>query len=310
MPFPTNTQFDRYQPGIEWLLTALADGDRYPMLREHALPRLQRDLDDIQARWVHRSAARWEDGDDRANGYLVPCLVLSAHRWLEVGHEPFALLDRLERGLSFNASNPQEVGYLTGNFWDPQLSASIIMQQMVTASLQDRAPAGTLAPVTGDRPDLWVRLEHRQVGIEVTSRNLLEDLRLDLGRSIDWQRAARDFAHLWRRIEDKRGDYDGSYPIVLVLWDCRTTGDVYHFMSAANPAGARSFCDLLHMHAPDCSPLSAIIYLPYLDHPQITLCDGLSSGPRLTPNEVLGLRRLFDTNAAVENGFLPPQEMV
>lgn len=299
MPFPTGTDFDRHEPAIQWLRAALGT-DRYPLLRRRALPKLEAALEANFAPWI----ARWE-------GYLIPSLVLAVTRWRHHGHAPHALLGRLEKGLEFNQANAAELGNLTGNIWDPQLSSTTIMQLMVTASLLESVPRALLDPVTADRPDLWATIDGRRVGIEITCRNHLEDLRQAEGGTIDWKLAAEDFAALWRRpISRKLDDYTGDFPIVLVVWDCHILGDVYNFVNEEDPGGTlRSFCDLLHLHEPDCSPLSAIVYLPYVKAPHVVLCDGLTRGMCLTTNEAAGLRKLFEVNPALENGFLPPEEL-
>lgn len=300
MAFPTGTVFDQYEPAINWLREKLSNATRYPLLNQYTLTKLEQELANNCAGWVTRSL-----------GYLLPSMVLSVDRWRDHGHEPLALLDRLERGLAFNQGNAQEVGNLTGNFWDPQMSSTTVMQLMVTASLMDRARPGLLHPVAGNRPDLSITPHGRSVGIEVTARNYLQDIRTLEGDWIDWQRAEEDFNHLWRaRIQPKQQDYDCSAPIVLVVWDCNQYGEVHHFVTEPEPGGVvRSFCDLLHIHEPDCTPFSAIVYLPYVKEPHVTLCDGLTHGKRLTDNEAGMLRDLFSVNPAVENGFLPPEAM-
>lgn len=295
---PPGEEFRHLRAEIDWLRQALADRARYPILSERVLPRLQRDLDEGLRRWSRRGG-----------GYLFPPIVLSVDRWRAQGADPRLLLDRLETGLRFNQGNRAELGNLTGNFWDPQLAASTQMQLLVTASLLQRTGPDQLKPVTQHRPDLWVSLDGRDVGIEITSRNVLRDLRQEGGGWGDPQEAADDFWDLWNGpVASKQADYDGSFPIVLVLWDCEMYRDVYDFVTRPGLDGIqRSFYDLLDIHRPDCTPFSAIVYLPYINPPQIALCNGRGRGMTLTDNEAAGFYRLFDVNPVSEQGFLPPQ---
>jgi hypothetical protein len=166
--------------------------------------------------------------------------------------------------------------------------------------------------VTGNRPDLWVSLDSRDVGIEITSRNMLRDLRNEPGGSIDYLRAEEDFRKLWNGpIASKKADYDGSFPIVLVFWDCEVFGDVYFFVTEEGLDGKeRTFRDLLAIHRADCSPFSAIVYLPYVESPNVVICDGISSGKLLTSKEAAGIHRLFSVNPVTEQGFLPPGSLI
>jgi hypothetical protein len=163
--------------------------------------------------------------------------------------------------------------------------------------------------VAQHRPDLWVTIDGRDVGIEITSRNVLRDLREGGGGWGDLQEAADDFRDLWNGpVAGKQADYDGSFPIVLVLWDCEMYHDVFDFVTRPGLDGIqRSFCDLLEIHRPDCTPFSAIVYLPYIDPPQIVLCNGRSRGVMLKENEAAGFHRLFEVNPVSEQGFLPPE---
>jgi hypothetical protein len=300
MPFPTGTEFDRFQGAIEWLVAALGHPTNYPMLKRTVLPKLLESLAENFSTWV-----------ERGMGYLLPSLVLAVHRYQQHRRAPDGLITRLERGLDFYRGNGREVRDLTGNFWDPQMSSTLIMQLMVTASLLGRTAPGVLKPVRGFRPDLWIAPDGRDVGLEVTSRNALADLTLAEAGSVDWQRAEDDFNALWRGpIANKIGGYDGSFPVVLVVWDCHILGDVHSFITEPDPGGVlRSFCDLLAIHHPDCSPFSGIVYLPYIEPPQIALFDGMTRGQTLTPNEAAALRRAFDVNPAADTGFLPPEEI-
>jgi hypothetical protein len=245
-------------------------------------------------------------------------LVLAVERWKRHGKVPDVLLQRLEKGLGFNQGNAQELGNLTSpNFWDPILSSSILMQLMVTASLMDTAPAGTVHPVTGNRPDLWITVAGRRIGLEVTSRNHDFDTRRDInqnslpGDSVDYQRAEEDFLDLWNgHIAGKLPDYDGSYPVVLVVWDCNLIGDIGEFLeNRLDSEHPHNFGDLLAIHRPNCSPLSAILYLRYVDEPDLSLCNGLSAGQMLSEAEADGIRRLISVNPSAQNGFLPPEEL-
>lgn len=306
MGFQTGTFYDRHEEAIRWLLDALADARRYPILAQRVRPRLLEALDDNLVRWVRRAA-----------NHEIPALVLSVSRWQRHRRGPDVLLDRLEKGLRFNQGNAQELGNLTSpNFWDPVLSASILMQLMVTASLLDTTPAGTLRPVAGNRPDLWVAVDGREIGLEVTSRSHDFDTRREIDRgtlpavSVDDQRAEEDFRDLWDgHIAGKLRDYDGTYPIVLIVWDCNQLGDIGEFLENRLDGRRRTFRDLLEIHMQDCTPLSAILYLRYVDAPDLALSDGLSTGPMLTAPEAAGLRRLFAVNPAAQNGFLPPEEL-
>lgn len=306
MAFPTRTFYDDYADAILWLLDALTDTHRYPLLGHRVRPRLQQALDENFARWVRRAA-----------NHEIPALVLSVSRWQRHDRVPDVLLDRVEKGLSFNQGNAQELGNLTSpNFWDPVFSASILMQLMVTASLLDTAPAGSVKPVTGNRPDLWVAIDGREIGLEVTSRSHDFATRREIDHdnlpavSVDYMRAEDDFRDLWDgHIAHKLPDYDGTYPIVLIVWDCNQLGDIGEFLESRLDGGRRTFRNLLDIHRPNCTPLSAILYLRYVDTPDLASCDGLSTGPMLTAAEAAGLRRLFTVNPAAQNGFLPQEEM-
>jgi hypothetical protein len=173
-------------------------------------------------------------------------------------------------------------------------------------------------PVEGNRPDLWLQAGNRQIGLEVTSRNIRYEVAAQLDRGevragvIDDQRAQEDFDALWiDTIQHKLADFDGSFAVVLIVWDCNVLGDVNHFVTEDVHDGGsqRSFADLLAIHQPNCSPLSAILYLPYLALPQLALCNSYTTGPILTESEVTNLGLCFRANPARESGFLPPEDL-
>jgi hypothetical protein len=69
MPFPSGTMYDDYQTAIDWLLSTLDDGARYPILKAKARPKLPAAIAENFASWVRYAPSK-----------ETPSIVLGVHR--------------------------------------------------------------------------------------------------------------------------------------------------------------------------------------------------------------------------------------
>ncbi len=284
--------YDDYVAAIDWLDAAL---QKHTLMATHVLPKLRASVNEKFVSWFTESKA-----------HEIPALVLSADRHLKAKSDPAFVLATLERAFGLYQSNGTEIAGLAEKLMQVNCSHHAMLQCMVAVASLDSLGADRVRPSLDARPDLWCRPVDREVGIEVTSHNLdrVDRLMLDAGGvsagTIDmW--AENDFAEFWSMtVQPKLAKASSKEPWILVAWEA---DPLYNLLDAVEMHGLTA---LIGRYAPNPSPLSALILMPYDRKPEVVAfgCK-VTTGMVLTDNELKGTEAVFAENPIVRHGLWP-----
>ena len=283
--------WDRVRNACKWLA---ANSAEHTVFSERVLPRLQVAVDEDFATWKSQAI-----GDE------CPALVMSVIRHLDRGKDPSILLAAIEKALAFYSPNNNELRQIAPMLASMNQSHHIILQCLVAAQALAELGPGRVEPPTGDRPDLIIRPQERDVFLEVTSHNISRDDRRGIasGRlpasGVD-PFGGDTFREIESRIRQKADQYGSDIPVVLVLDEFDIVDDLLLVLED------KSFQDLLKHHGTDCTPLSALAFLPYHEPPEVIfLPPELSRGLELTAAEQYLISKVFSQNALSQYGLWP-----